>query len=186
MLLEVRVLFPQGVESSARIVAVFFQRCRVGVIVARLFRCTRNLELGVTKFFEQFGLANRFRFAGEPSLKLGHALRDARRHGRNENCQAAYCSQGRPAGPHAVTFSVPACVAAPCSALWPARSDRNSYPDRDREISGKHQRRASAGSAYRNKSRGQTRRPPPVVPLLQSHRACSAPPDNSLPERTWS
>src|SRR5258708_14646103 len=89
----------------------------------------------------------------------------------------------RPSSP---TVSVPACVAAPCCALWLARLDRDSCPDQVRETSGKRPKRLSAGSAYRSKLREQTRRLRRVVPFWLSHRAPPARPCSSLPEKMWS
>src|SRR5258708_12891094 len=86
----------------------------------------------------------------------------------------------RPSSP---TFSVPACVAAPCCALLLARPDRDSCPDPVRETSGKPAKRASAGSAYRSKLREQTRRPRPVVPFWLYHPAPPAWPGSSLPRK---
>src|SRR5882762_11656071 len=127
---------------------------------------------------------NPVRFAVEARLEFGQALRGTGKQNRKRNNQAAHCSQGRPAGLHALTFSVPACVVALCSAPWPARPDRDFYPDRTRETSGTPPKQASTGPAYRSKSRGQTRRLRLVVPFWLSRQESPAQPGNFPPEKT--
>src|SRR4029077_11592610 len=148
------MLLLEGFDGGADIVAVFFKRQAHGIIVAGFAGAASLLKLRVAKFPEQFRLMNTTRFAVEARLQIGQGVRSAHRQAAQKKNYAAHRSQGRPAGPHALTFSVPACVEAPCSAVELARLDRDFYPDRVREISGKPLKQAGAGSAYRSKSRG--------------------------------
>src|SRR5712692_3273129 len=154
MLLGVRMLFPQSFEGGTHIVAVFFQCKSSSVVIALFSGTTRFLKLGVAKYYQDFCLAHGIHLAIKTGLQLRHALRDRRGYQQKNRHQVAKRFLEPRGYPHAVTFSLRACVARPCFVPEPARPDRDSCSGPARGISGRLPGLVSAASNYRSRAHG--------------------------------
>src|SRR5712692_1081654 len=148
MPLGVRMLFLQGLERGVDIVAVFFQ-CKTDGVVIALFPCpARFLKLGVAKSYQNFCLAHGIRLAIKAGLQLRHALRNSWGYQQKNRRQVAKRLLEPRGHPHAVTFSLRACVARPCCVPEPARPGRDSCSGPARGTSDRLPGLVSAASNY--------------------------------------